>query len=494
MLRALILLLAITLCAHAAEQVVLVGDSTMATRTGYGDAFGAMLSPNVSFTNLARGGRSSKSYRDEGWWDKVLAEKPTWVFIQFGHNDEPNKGPERATDPATSFPANLARYIDEARAAGAKPVLITSVTRRIFDENGHISSSLTPYVEATIKVAKEKIVPCIDLHRLSIAQCEAIGPEASAAFHFPLKKDDPKYPDRTHFSNAGATATANLVAGEIRKSLPEFAPLLDTSKADYHPDLVYKKAGDRELHLDLSVPKIEQPAPLLVMVHGGGWVAGDKRADFAALEHPLNDAGIAWASIQYRFAPADRWPACYDDVQDAIAWLRRHAADYHINPDRIAVLGYSAGGQIAGMIAAKTNHEHPIRACIGIAPAIDLISDSHRRKEVSSCLRDLLDLPPDINERAISTLTSISPAQQIHPEFPPTLIVQGTADKTCPHQDAKAFVAALKNLHVKADLVSLQNTEHRIADWPDYSPIIVPWLRQVFASSDQTETQKSKSE
>lgn len=89
-----------------------------------------MLKEGVKWVNLARGGRSSKSYRDEGWWKHVLAEKPTWVFIQFGHNDQPGKGPQRETDPKTTYRENLIRYVNEARDAGARPVLVTSLTVR----------------------------------------------------------------------------------------------------------------------------------------------------------------------------------------------------------------------------------------------------------------------------------------------------------------------------------------------------------------------------
>ena len=80
--------------------------------------------------NLALNGRSSKSFRDEGAWAKVMAEKPNFVLIQFGHNDVAGKGPERETDPATSYRANLERYVEEVRAAGATPVLVTSIVRR----------------------------------------------------------------------------------------------------------------------------------------------------------------------------------------------------------------------------------------------------------------------------------------------------------------------------------------------------------------------------
>ena len=111
------------------RRVILVGDSTMAMRTGYGPAFCALFVPGLDCVNLARGGRSTKSFREDGSWDRVVAlladreaARATIVLVQFGHNDQPGK-PGRSTDLASEFPANLARYVDEIRAAGARPVL-----------------------------------------------------------------------------------------------------------------------------------------------------------------------------------------------------------------------------------------------------------------------------------------------------------------------------------------------------------------------------------
>src|SRR5215212_5235829 len=120
------------------SKIILVGDSTTAVWGGWGPSFcGYHVTSFAACLNLARGGRSSGSYRAEGSWDVALGEMRTpgdhdvWVLIQFGHNDQPGK-PGRSTDLATEFPANLARYVDEARAAGAIPILATPLTRRQF--------------------------------------------------------------------------------------------------------------------------------------------------------------------------------------------------------------------------------------------------------------------------------------------------------------------------------------------------------------------------
>jgi pectinesterase len=129
----------------------------------------------VECLNRAANGRSSKSFIEEGRWRKALALKGTHYLIQFGHNDEPGKGPERETDPDTTYRQYISRYIDEARAIGATPVLVTSLTRRRFDETGRIVPNIVPYVEAVRALAAEKRVPLIDLHDRSVAAAELMG-------------------------------------------------------------------------------------------------------------------------------------------------------------------------------------------------------------------------------------------------------------------------------------------------------------------------------
>lgn len=225
----------------AAKRIVLVGDSTVASHTGWGDAFSKLLVPGVECLNMGRGGRSSKSYRNEGHWEKALEAEPGWVLIQFGHNDQRGKGPERETDPKTTFRENLVRYIAEARAIGARPVLVTSLTRRNFGSAGKIEAGklesfadsqaggmrpddLTDYVEAAEAVASEQKVPLIDLNARSIRQMNELGPEAAAVFD--PKTKDPSKPDRTHLSPEGAKQTAALVADEVRLKVKGLEKLL----------------------------------------------------------------------------------------------------------------------------------------------------------------------------------------------------------------------------------------------------------------------------
>jgi pectinesterase len=212
---------------QAAPRIVLVGDSTVTETDGWGAGFREVVTGGAEVVNLAANGRSSKSFLDEGRWTTAVASKGTYYLIQFGHNDEPGKGPERETDPATSYTANMLRYVTEARAVGATPILVTSLVRRLYNEDGTIRTTQTPYVEAVRRLAADKGVPLIDLHAITKEDAEHAGDEVWADMS---PRDDKGQVDRTHLNAKGSEVVGRMVAGELRKLRPELAPYL-TAKA-----------------------------------------------------------------------------------------------------------------------------------------------------------------------------------------------------------------------------------------------------------------------
>ncbi len=201
-------------------RIVLVGDSTVTDESGWGLGFKKHVQDSADCINLARNGRSSKSFIAEGLWDRALPARPDYVLIQFGHNDMPGKGADRETDPKTTYRTNLAHYIDDARASGAVPVIVTSLTRRRFGDDGRIRSDLGDYVEAAKAVAADKGVPLIDLHARSIELLDRIGPVA--ALEFDAANADGT-PDKTHLSPAGSAAFGAVVADELVRVVPALA-------------------------------------------------------------------------------------------------------------------------------------------------------------------------------------------------------------------------------------------------------------------------------
>ena len=207
-------------------RIALVGDSTVTDDGGWGRGFKARVEEGAVVVNLAANGRSSKSYAAEGRWLDALRQQPDYVLIQFGHNDQPGKGAARETDLPT-YARNLERYVDEARAADATPVIVTSLTRRRFTAAGRIESDLAGYVEAARTVARERRVPLVDLHARSIERLEEVGAQRALALG-PRKADAST--DRTHLSEAGSAIFGALVADELHAAVPALAPLLRTDK------------------------------------------------------------------------------------------------------------------------------------------------------------------------------------------------------------------------------------------------------------------------
>jgi lysophospholipase L1-like esterase len=231
--------------AEPAAQVLLVGDSTMAPETGYGDALCARFQPEVACINLAKGGRSSSSYRAEGSWEyvvKLLQEHvngTTYVLIQFGHNDQPGK-PGRSTDLATEFPVNMARYVQEVKALHAMPVLVTPLSRRSFKQD-LLQNDLRPWAEATIKVAQDEKIPVLDLNADSSAAVQAMGEHEADTLAMappPAKGEAPPAAgakgsgyrgfDRTHLGAKGATVFSLMVEQEVSKAVPALATTFKT--------------------------------------------------------------------------------------------------------------------------------------------------------------------------------------------------------------------------------------------------------------------------
>jgi lysophospholipase L1-like esterase len=232
-------------CAAAAPaRVILVGDSTMATKSGYGDALCARFTQDVTCVNLARGGRSSGSFRAEGRWDEVermlkdgAGFQATYVLVQFGHNDQPGK-PGRSTDLVTQFPANMARYAQETRALGGVPVLVTPLTRRTF-KGAYLADDLAPWAAATRRVAAQEHAVLLDLNRDSAAAVQAMGQDEAdtlAAAPRPPGYGLPADPnkvepagaaksafDRTHLGAKGADFFARMVERELVAARPETA-------------------------------------------------------------------------------------------------------------------------------------------------------------------------------------------------------------------------------------------------------------------------------
>ncbi len=222
-------------------RLFLAGDSTCGDKlpekrpeTGWGEMLGKHFKDGkVKIENRAMNGRSTKTFISEGRWQKIVDDmvKGDWVFIQFGHNDESKEKGERYAPP-DMFRANLVRFVNDVRAKGGNPVLLTPVMRRKFDKDGNfIDQHPAEYPEAFRSIAKELKVPLIDMHRKTETLIKSYGPEGSRTLFLQSKPgENPNYPkgvdDNTHFNPKGADEAALLVVEGIREGKLKLRKLL----------------------------------------------------------------------------------------------------------------------------------------------------------------------------------------------------------------------------------------------------------------------------
>ena len=230
----LLLLVSSLNAAVPAPRVYMIGDSTMANKPldlperGWGMALGEFLTDPAMVKNHAVNGRSTKSFIDEGRWTAVEAElaRSDFVIIQFAHNDEKKEDPKRYADAATTFRDNLRRFVREARAKGATPILATPVARRKFDREGKLVETHGAYPDAVRIVAQEENVALLDLTAATNKWLQSVGDEPSKKFFMwiepgKFEKISEGRKDDTHFVEAGAQKVAALAAAQIRqKKIP----------------------------------------------------------------------------------------------------------------------------------------------------------------------------------------------------------------------------------------------------------------------------------
>jgi lysophospholipase L1-like esterase/acetyl esterase/lipase len=522
-----------------AASVVLVGDSTLAHRSGYGDALCARFQPEVTCFNLAKGGRSSRTYREEGAWAAALEQLAApgaaarYVLIQFGHNDQP--GTERSTT-LEQFRENMAGYVRDVRSAGATPVLITPLTRRQF-KAGKLEPGLEPWAKAVRQLAKESSVPLLDLHRDSVNAVQALGPlranelaevppsaevtagaRAGISIEVPSTSPGPDATglrpapvprfDYTHLGPKGADLFADIVARELRASVPALARLLSPKPAAPAALLpleldVWRAAPpggeavtvkqtvversttpglhDRALvgitHPTLTVYKPEKPDGSAVLILPGGAylrVVIDKEGEETARR--LNARGITAAVLLYRL-PADGWAAGRDaplqDAQRALRLLRSGVAGA-LDPARIGVLGFSAGGDLAAALALRAD---------GITyEATDQADRVSARPDFSILMYPALNMSvkPSDGKAPIPARAPIE--SFVNAGSPPCFIVHAADDASVSVELSLRMFSALKAANVPAEMHVFSAGGHgfgvRLAagkpveSWPD---LLVRW-------------------
>jgi acetyl esterase/lipase len=224
------------------------------------------------------------------------------------------------------------------------------------------------------------------------------------------------------------------------------------------PNVVYARPGNRNLELDLFLPRRGAgPFAAVVYIHGGGWRSGSRR-QFHRYAEEMAALGFVGMTIDYRLSSEATYPAAVDDCRAAIRWLLANAAKFHVDPTRIGIVGQSAGGHLAALLGAIADPALPIRAVAAFHPVIDLPAAAQSSPgEAGTAITQFLGVSYAGNP---ALWKEASPLTHVSSRSAPTLLLHGTADTTVPHAQSELMLSALKASGVAAALYSVKGATH----------------------------------
>ncbi|MCZ7580538.1 MAG: alpha/beta hydrolase [Fimbriimonadaceae bacterium] len=224
----------------------------------------------------------------------------------------------------------------------------------------------------------------------------------------------------------------------------------------------YAELGGVRLCYDLFLPEGPGPFPVVIAIHGGGWISGE-RSNMHDVAPPLCSHGIAVACPDYRLAPLNPFPAAVKDVQSFARYLRAASADLGLEPDRVGTMGVSAGGHLAAMLSLAgpvIEAEGDCRANAGFAicPLTDLSDPYEKHFPIShSFIEQFMGGPYEGRE---DLYRSASPLAHVSQGCPPLALVHGSEDDIVPFAQSEALYAALQGAGCESEFHPLPGEGH----------------------------------
>lgn len=241
-------------------------------------------------------------------------------------------------------------------------------------------------------------------------------------------------------------------------------------------DLTYAEVDGQPLMLDLYLPPGQDPRPLVVWVHGGGWYEGSKEYCLAV---PLADQGYAVASINYRLSHEAVFPAQIHDCKGAVRWLRAHAGEYGLDAGRVGAWGDAAGGHLVALLGTSggvAELEGEVGGNLDQSSRVQAVCDWYGPTDmlqIGGFPSDIDHDGPDSPEARLfggpihakrTLVTLANPITFVHPDAPPFLIVHGDQDPIVPLHQSELLAGALRAAGVRVTFLTVAGAGHSFED------------------------------
>ena len=261
-------------------------------------------------------------------------------------------------------------------------------------------------------------------------------------------------------------------------------------------DVEYTRPGGKAVLLDLHVPDGPGPFPAAILIHGGGFDEGSRSTNVKPLFDVLANAGYAWFSIDYRMAPEFRQPEASEDVASAIKWVKAHAATYHVDVARIALIGESAGGFLVNYAGTHETPETRVRAVVDIYGPVDYGKlalerrDHPERFNMTSINRHAANGggihffgAAQLDAAGLEKLHAVSPIFGVHKGMAPFLCIHGTKDDQVSYEQSPAMCKAMKVVGAGCEVIPIEGGGHGMSGWkaPEqqhWKPEMLAWLKK----------------
>jgi len=274
------------------------------------------------------------------------------------------------------------------------------------------------------------------------------------------------------------------------------AGLLPAAALD-RKDVEFARPGDKPLLLDLHIPDGPGPFPAAILVHGGGFDEGSRSTNVRPLFEPLSNAGFAWFTIDYRLAPAAHAPDSIADLNAAIQWVKSHAAEYHVDPAKIAIIGESAGGYLVNYVGAHQSPATAVAAVVDFYGPVDYARLALQRKNyperfnMTSINRHAANGGgihffgvQQLDDDGLTKLREFAPIAAVQRNMPPFLAIHGTKDDQVPYEQSTMLCDAMKTAAASCTLITIDSGGHGMSGWK--SPEMQHWIPEMIAWLQKT--------